>query len=153
MRHPLIQRLLDEYGYPEVTLASHEAFVAHPGISVLFFAGDPRRYRETTDVAVVLPELVTASGERLRPGVVATDAEIGLQKVYGFRQWPTLVFTRPEGYLGRISRMKNWQDYMEQLEDILRAVPRPPPGFDLPAPPKANGGGTQAGEVQSREVQ
>ena len=60
MRHPLIQRLLDDYGYPEVTLANHQAFVDRPGISVLFFAGDPKRYQETTDVAVVLPELVAA---------------------------------------------------------------------------------------------
>lgn len=149
MRHPLIQRLLDEYGYPEVTLQSHEPFVARPGISVLFFAGDPKRYRETTDVAVVLPELATAAGQPLQPGVVATEAEIELQKVYGFRQWPTLVFTRPEGYLGRISRMKNWQEYLEQLADIVRAIPRPPPGFDLPAPPRAAGDGrSSAGEAQ-----
>jgi hydrogenase-1 operon protein HyaE len=149
MRHPLIQRLLDEYAYPVVTLENHEAFVARPGISVLFFAGDPKRYRETTDVAVVLPELVAATGQKLQPGVVATEAEIELQKIYGFRQWPTLIFTRPEGYLGRISRMKNWQEYIEQLEDIVRAIPRPPPGFDLPAPPAATGNGrSPAGEVQ-----
>lgn len=147
MRHPLIQRLLDDYGYPEVTLANHQAFVDRPGISVLFFAGDPKRYQETTDVAVVLPELVTASEGVLNPGVVAAEAEIELQKVYGFRQWPTLVFTRPEGYLGRISRMKDWPDYVEQLQDIVRAVPRPPPGFDLPAPPRPKAGSAHSSEV------
>lgn len=144
MRHPLLQRLLDEFGYPEVTLENHEEIVARPGISVLFFAGDPKRYQETTDVAVILPEIAKATDGVLQPAVVASAAEIELQKVYGFRQWPTLVFTRPEGYLGRISRMKDWPDYVEQLEDIVRAIPRPPPGFDLPKPP--------AGQNQSSEV-
>ena len=105
--------------------------------------------RETTDVAVILPELVAATGDTLRPAVVSTEAEIELQKRYGFRAWPTLVFTRPEGYLGRISRMKDWSDYIEQLADILRAVPRPAPGFDLPGRlPQGKGHDGDVMEVQ-----
>ena len=137
MKHPLIARLVDELGYPEVTLDNHEDIVARPGVTTLFFAGDPKRYRETTDVAVVLPELVAATTGVLQPAVVTTEAEIELQKVYGFRAWPTLVFVCPEGYLGRISRMKNWTEYLAEMEDILHAVPRPAPGFDMPKPPPA----------------
>lgn len=138
MKHPLIARLVDELGYPEVTLDNHEALVGRPGITTLFFAGDPKRYRETTDVAVVLPELIASTDGVLQPAVVTTAAEIELQKVYGFRAWPTLVFVCPEGYLGRISRMKNWSEYLAEMEDIIHAVPRPAPGFDMPAPPPAN---------------
>lgn len=149
MRHALIERLFDEFGYPEVTLENHDAVIARKGVTVLFFAGDPKRYRETTDVAVILPELVAATGDTLRPAVVSTVAEIELQKRYGFRAWPTLVFTRPEGYLGRISRMKDWSDYIEQLADILRAVPRPAPGFDLPGRlPQGKGHDGDVMEVQ-----
>jgi hydrogenase-1 operon protein HyaE len=130
MRHPLIDRLLDEYGYPEITLENHETFVGRPGVSVLFFAGDPRRYKETTDVAVILPELVAATGDGLRPGVVARSAEIELQKLYGFRAWPCLVLVREGGYLGAISRVRDWSEYLAEIGRLLVASPGPPPSFD-----------------------
>ena len=144
MKHPLIARLVDELGYPEVTLENHDDIVARPGVTVMFFAGNPKRYGETTDVAVVLPELIAASDGLLQGAVVTAEAEIPLQKVYGFRAWPTLIFTRPDGYLGRISRMKDWGEYLELIKDILQAVPRPAPGFDLAVPPPATGDGTPA---------
>ena len=96
MSHPLIERLTTDHGIPEVGLDEHETFIGQPGLSVLFFAGDPKRYKETTDVAVVLPELLKAFDGRLRAALVQKDAEIELQKHYGFRQWPTLVFLREE---------------------------------------------------------
>ena len=131
MRHPLIQRLHDEYGYPEVTCDNHDEFVRPDRISVLFFAGDPKRYKETTDVAVVLPELVAAFGGHLRPAVVASDAEIPLQKHYGFRAWPSLVFVRSGGYLGTLSRMKDWSEYLEEIAELMTAEPREAPGFKV----------------------
>jgi hydrogenase-1 operon protein HyaE len=110
MRHPLIQRLHDEFGYPELTVENHDEFAAPDEIGVLFFAGDPNRYKETTDVAVVLPELARAFGDRLRPAVVAKADEIELQKKY-------------------VSRMKNWSEYLEEISELLTAQPRQPAGF------------------------
>lgn len=137
MSHPLIRRLHDEFGYPELTLDSHDEFVAPDRVGVLFFAGDPKRYKETTDVAVVLPELVAAFGDRLRPAVVARTDEIALQKHYGFRAWPSLVFVRSGGYLGTVSRMKNWSEYLEEISELLTAEPREAPGFSvLKEPPQ-----------------
>ncbi len=132
MSHPLIERLIREHGLPEVGLDEHAAFIAEPGLSVLFFAGDPRRYRETTDVAVVLPELLKVFDGRLRAALVTREAEIELQKHYGFRQWPTLVFLRDGGYLGAISRIRNWSEYLEEIEELSRAETRRPPGFSIP---------------------
>jgi hydrogenase-1 operon protein HyaE len=129
MRHPLIQRLHDEFGYPELTVENHDEFAAPDEIGVLFFAGDPNRYKETTDVAVVLPELARAFGDRLRPAVVAKADEIELQKKYGFRAWPSLVLVRSGGYLGTVSRMKNWSEYLEEISELLTAQPRQPAGF------------------------
>lgn len=129
MSHPLIQRLHDEFGYPELTEDSHDEFVASDRVGVLFFAGDPNRYKETTDVAVVLPELVAAFGDRLRPAVVARSDEVALQKHYGFRAWPSLVFVRSGGYLGTISKMRNWSEYLEEISELLTAEPREAPGF------------------------
>ena len=107
MMHPLIQRLYDDYGYPEVTLETHQDFVGQPGITVLFFAGDPKRFRDTTDVAVVLPELVTAFAGVLQPWhiLIATF----FNSMFNAIQWPawsaaqTLIV--PKEHLGRAGGM------------------------------------------------
>lgn len=134
MTHPLVQRLFDEYDYPLIDLDNHDAFVDQAGVNVLFFAGDPQQYRETTDVAVVLPELVAAFDGALRPGVVKRDrdVEVALQKRYGFRQWPCLVFVREGGYLGALERVQNWNEYLEDIELLMRSEAKRPPTFSIP---------------------
>lgn len=129
MTHPLVQRLLEEFGYPEITLENHDEFTAPSTPGVLFFGGDPKRYKETTDVAVVLPELIQAFGGRLRAGVVAASDAIELQKHYGFRAWPSLVFVRDGAYLGTVSKMKNWSEYLTEISELLTAETREAPGF------------------------
>jgi len=128
MSSPLVERLV-ENGYPVVDEENIEAFFDGPGIHVLFFAGDPRQHRETDDVAVVLPELVKAFPDLLHPAVVASGAELSLQQRYSFRRWPTLVFERREGYLGEISGIKNWSDYLERIEKLIATRPKPAPGL------------------------
>jgi hydrogenase-1 operon protein HyaE len=130
--HPLIQRLFDDYGYPEVTLGSHAAFINQPGVTVLFFAGDPKSFRETTDVAVVLPELVKAFQGRLIPGVVAVEAEKALQQHYGFAAWPALVFLRDGGYLGTITGIQNWTEYLHEIGELVTGDIKVAPGFKIP---------------------
>jgi len=132
MMHPLIQRLYDDCGYPEVTLETHQAFISQPGITVLFFAGDPKRFRDTTDVAVVLPELVKAFEGTLRPGVVAADAGQALQQYYGFTVWPALVFLRDGGYLGNITGIQNWSDYLHDIRKLIAAEVQQPRGLRVP---------------------
>jgi hydrogenase-1 operon protein HyaE len=132
LNHPLIQRLLDEFGYPEVTLETHQEFISQPGVTVLFFAGDPKSFRETTDVAVVLPELIGAFQGLLTPGVIATEAERPLQRHYGFPTWPALVFLRDGGYLGAIAGIQNWSEYLQQINELTKAEVKRPPGFKIP---------------------
>jgi hydrogenase-1 operon protein HyaE len=133
MYHPLVQTLIDDLGYPEITVDNHDAFINQPGVSVLYFVGDPNRNRESTDVAVVLPELVnTFAG--LRPGVMADYAGSGkeLERHYGFRKWPALVFLRDGNYLGALSGIRNWVDYLEAIPALLTTKPHRPPGFKIP---------------------
>ncbi len=132
MSSPLIDRLLEQLGYPEISLDSLDGFVKTPGEGVLFFAGDPKKFRETNDVAVILPELVQAFRGRLRPAVVARSAEVELQMHYGFKVWPALVFIRDGGYLGCITGVQNWDDYLQEINKLLAAEPTKPPGFKLP---------------------
>lgn len=134
MSHPLIDRLLEEFGYAEVSLANHDDFVAQPGMNVLFFPGDPNSVKDSTDVAVVLPELVSVFEDKLRPGVVTDVRGDGaeLQKKYGFGAYPALVFVREGEYVGVITRIQNWVDYIEEIGNLLVAPPKRAPGFSIP---------------------
>lgn len=134
MSHPLIDRLLTELDYAEVSLANHDEFVAEPGMNVLFFPGDPATVKDATDVAVVLPELVNAFEGQLRPGVVTDTFGDGkmLKRQYGFSEFPTLVFIRSGDYVGAISRIQDWGEYLDKISDLFVAKPRRPPGFSIP---------------------
>ena len=134
INHPLIDRLLVELGYPEVDLDNHDTFVAKPGMNVLFFPGDPETVRDATDVAVVLPELVAAFDGRLTPGVVTDTWGAGksLKQKYGFSTYPALVFVRQGGYVGAISRIQDWSEYLNKINELMVAETRRPPGFDIP---------------------
>ena len=134
MNHPLIERLLIEYGYPEVALANHDTFVASEGMNVLFFPGDVSTVKDATDVAVVLPELVSAFDGQLRPGVV-TDVfgdSVALKQRYGFSHYPTLVFARSGQYVGTISRIQDWSEYLQRIDQLFLADAKRPPGFSIP---------------------
>jgi hydrogenase-1 operon protein HyaE len=134
MSHVLIDRLIEELGYARVTLESHDDFVAEPGMNVLFFPGDPTTVKDATDVAVVLPELVNAFQGQLRPGVVTDTFGDGkeLKRHYGFSAYPSLVFVRSGEYVGTITRIQDWSDYLETISGLLVAAPKRPPGFKIP---------------------
>lgn len=134
MNHPLIERLLTEFNYTEVSLDNHDAFVAEPGMNVLFFPGDATTVKDATDVAVVLPELVGAFDGQLRPGVVTDVFGDGLvlKRQYGFTEYPSLVFLRSGDYVGTISRIQDWGDYLGRIDQLFGAAPRRPPGFSIP---------------------
>ena len=134
MSHVLIDRLIDELGYARVTLENHDDFVAAEGMNVLFFPGDPTTVKDATDVAVVLPELVNAFGGQLRPGVITDTFGDGkeLKRHYGFSAFPSLVFVRNGEYVGAITRIQDWGDYLDTISELLVAAPKRPPGFSIP---------------------
>ena len=130
----LIDRLIDELGYERVTRDNHDEFIGADGMNVLFFPGDPNTVKDATDVAVVLPELVQAFGGQLRPGVVTDTWGDGkeLKRHYGFSAYPSLVFVRSGEYVGTITRIQDWSDYLEKINELLVAAPSRPPGFSIP---------------------
>ncbi len=134
MNHPLVERLLSEFHYPEVTLENHDAFVARDGMNVLFFPGDVDTVKDATDVAVVLPELVRAFRGQLTPGVV-TDVfgdGVKLRRQYGFTHFPSLVFVRSGEYVGTIMRIQDWGEYLQRIDLFFVAEAKRPPGFSIP---------------------
>ncbi len=131
MSHPLIEQLNSRYGYPSLDAASVDHFTREQPFSVLFFAEDPKRFAESLDVAVILPELVRRFPQ-LSPAVIATKDERNLQGRYGFTAWPTLVFLKEGRYLGAISKVRNWDEYISEIEMLLAGEPRRDPGIGIP---------------------
>lgn len=133
MSHALIDRLVSELGYAEVSMDNHDEFVATPGMNVLFIPGDPTTVKDATDVAVVLPELMGTFHGKLNAGVVADTFSDGvkLKRLYGFTHFPSLVFVRDGGYVGTISRIRGWQEYLTLINELLVAEPRRRPGIPI----------------------
>ncbi|MBQ0807011.1 MAG: hypothetical protein KBT55_03480 [Porticoccus sp.] len=119
MTAPLIKRLIEELAYPTVNANTLEPMIANNEHLVLFFPGDAKRYPETNDVAVILPELIEAYKDILSPAVVLAEDEAPLKERYQFNVWPTLVFLRRGVQLGSISKVKDWSDYIEKINTLL----------------------------------
>lgn len=129
---PLVQALIDRHGLAHITANSLDGFLSGHEEAVLFFSGDAERLDETSDVAVIVPELLKVFGGRLVGGVVARDLERELQRRYRFNAFPALVFLRRGEYLGAVSRMRDWGVYLAEIAEILSRDPSEPPPFKLP---------------------
>ncbi|NJD07825.1 MAG: hypothetical protein FIA97_15215 [Methylococcaceae bacterium] len=115
-----------------VDLADADAWIQTQEHALLFFAGDPARYPESDDVAVILPELLKRFAGRMTAALVAAEAETALQARYRFDACPALVLLRRGEYLGAITRIHSWADYIGELETLLAAETKPIPGFKIP---------------------
>lgn len=131
MPSPLINRLVDELDYPLLDQSNFDDFIKSAPFSVLFFTEAPKRFPESNDVAVILPELVK-NFPQLTPAVVSTDAEKALQGRYNFTVWPALVFLKEGRYLGTITKVQNWDVYMAEIGSILALEPKRDPGIGIP---------------------
>ena len=128
---PLIDRLTDELNYPLLDLGNIDAFLADNDFSVLFFTEDIKRFPESNDVAVVLPELLVVFPD-LKAAVISRHDEKKLQSLYGFRAWPALVFMRKEQYLDAITGIQDWREYLSQIKTILTSEPKRPLSVGVP---------------------
>lgn len=130
--HPLVQRLLDGALADAVSLESHADWAARPGEHVLFFSGDAVRFPEAADVAIVLPELRAATGGRFDIGIVPRADEDAIARRWGVQHWPSLVFLRDGGYLGCVSGMHDWTDYVAAVAQVLAKPVSRAPGVGIP---------------------
>jgi len=124
--------MLKTQGYPVVTLDSLDAFCESGETVVLFFTELMKPVPETADVAVILPEVERAFAGRFCVGVVAWEAQRDLQLRFRFTRYPSLVFLRNGEYLGAISGVLDWTDYLREVEAVLSAEVSEPPPFVLP---------------------
>lgn len=130
--HPLVQRLAESPGATAVSPEMLDEWLARPGEHVLFFNGDPVRFPESLDVAVVLPELRAACGARFDIGVVPREHEDALARRFGVQRWPSLVLLRGAGYLGCVSGMQDWSDYLAAVRTVLEQPVARAPTVGIP---------------------
>ena len=120
--HPLLAQLVACHGQwvDADTIADWRA--NQQGDNVLLFAGDPIRFPEALDVAVVLPELQKASKASGRPFAIAAAVPEGAEALalkFGSNRWPTLMFFRDGQYVTTLSGMHDWSDYVNLVAQAL----------------------------------
>jgi hydrogenase-1 operon protein HyaE len=125
--HPLLQRLIDRAAATVIEAGDFDAWVDVPGAALLVFTEDPALYRETLDLAVIVPELAKTLAARFRTGVLLPAAARALAPRYGFRRWPALVLLKDGRYVGAIDGLRDWQDYVDEMQRLLASAPTRPP--------------------------
>jgi hydrogenase-1 operon protein HyaE len=139
--HPLVERLV---GLCEATVlepADVDAWADAPGRALLVFTEDPAIYRETLDLAVIVPELAQAMAGRFRTGVLLPAAARAVAPRYGFRRWPALVMLKDGGYVGAVDGLREWQAYVEEMARLLEAEPTRPPTVGIAVTAEGDAGG------------
>ena len=131
LRYPLIARLFDKHGFAEVTADDRDGWLARPGRSLVVFLEDPVRYRESLDLAVIVPEIAHAFAGRFAVGVALPVAARQLAVRYGFRRWPALVVLADGRYVGAIDGLRDWPVYLEEVAALLEAAPSRPPSVGV----------------------
>jgi hydrogenase-1 operon protein HyaE len=130
--HPLMTRLVAETGATVLDSAGFDAWANRPGAAMLVFAEDPERYKETLDLAVIVPELHAAANGGFRVGLLPPAASRALAPRYGFVRWPAFVMLRDGHYLGAVDGIRDWDVYVAELTRLLAAAPSRPPTVGIP---------------------
>ncbi len=140
--YPLIAQLFSKHGFARLDAEGLAAFADAPGHALVLFTEDPVRYKETLDLAVIVPELARAFPGRFRVGVLLPEAARVVHVKYGFRRWPAFVVLKDGAYVGAVDGLRNWDEYLTELAALLAAAPTRPPsvGIAVAGPTSAAGG-------------
>ena len=130
--YPLVEQMFSRHGCTEVHAHDIDAYAARPGHTLLVFTEDPMRFKETLDLVVVVPQLQRACPGRCTVGVLLPEAARKVQLRYGFNRWPALVMLQDGQYVGAIDGLRNWDEYLAQMQTLLDAVPTRPPTVGVP---------------------
>jgi hydrogenase-1 operon protein HyaE len=139
--YPLIAQLFAKHGFAEVRAGNFATCTQRAGHTLLLFTEDPVRFRETLDLAVIVPEIVRAFPGRFAVGVLLPEAARALQPRYGFRRWPAIVMLKDGQYVGAVDGLRNWDEYVEDVARLLVAAPTRPPAVGI----AVNGAGETGG--------
>jgi hydrogenase-1 operon protein HyaE len=133
---PLLAQLVTQHQAQWVDFDNLAQWLAQQqGDQVLLFAGDPVRFPEALDVAVVLPELQRACagvGRTFGIAVAVPECAEALALKFGSQRWPTLMFFRAGHYVTTVSGMHDWSDYVERVTLALDTPTSRPPTIGIP---------------------
>lgn len=127
----LIEAMIEKYNYPVLNEETVDSFIKSNEECVLFFTENPVRFPESDDVAMILPEIIAEYGNRFNAAVIEQKSQRVLQARYGFTEWPTLVFIQQGEFLGAISRVQDWNDYILKINDFITTGPIQAPGIGI----------------------
>jgi hydrogenase-1 operon protein HyaE len=130
--HPLMQRLVQETSAAVLQSDEVAGWLQEPGLAMLVFAEDPERFKETLDIAIIVPELHAAAARGFRVGLLPPVAARAVAPRYGFARWPAFVMLRDGQYLGAVDGVRDWDVYQAELQRLLVATPSRPPTVGIP---------------------
>ena len=131
--HPLFVRMVAETGATVLhEPAAFDDWAARPGAAMVVFAEDPERFKETLDLAVIVPELHAAGRGAFRVALLPPAASRLLAPRFGFARWPAFVMLRDGHYLGAVDGIRDWEVYVAELARLLAAAPSRPPSVGIP---------------------
>ena len=140
----VLVNMVERHGAAWVDEATLDAWIAGAGDRVLLLAGDPVRFPEGLDVAVVLPEVRRALGGCFGIGVARRSAEAAVAARFGSNRWPSLVFVRDGRYDTTLPGMHDWPEFVARVREALTLPPSRIPGVGIPVV-GANAGGPSCG--------
>ena len=143
--YPLLAQLMSRHGFTQLDAANFDAFTQRAGRTLLLFTEDPVRYRETLDLAVIVPELARAFPGRFAVGVLLPKDARREAVRYGFRRWPAIVMLADGKYVGAIDGLRAWAEYIHELDALLAAAPSRPPSVGI----AVSGGTPPAGDCHA----
>ena len=129
--HPLLARLVQTTRAAVLGPGDLDAWAREPGAAMLVFAEDPERFKETLDLAVIVPELHASRPGAFRVALLPPAAARALAPRYGFARWPAFVMLRDGQYLGAVDGIRDWDDYLAALDRLLAAAPSRPPSVGI----------------------
>ena len=138
--HPLVEQLFSRHGFAHVDADSIDAFSAAPGHALLVFTEDPARFKETLDLAVIAPEVARGFAGRFRLGALLPADARKVAPRYGFARWPALVVLKDGRYVGAVDGLRNWDEYVEEIQRLLAAEPSRAPSIGIAVKSSGNAG-------------
>ena len=139
--YPLVAQLFSKHHFADVTPSNVDAWTKTTGRSLLLFLEDPGRFKETLDLAVIVPELCRAFPGRFSVGVLLPAAAREIAVRYGFRRWPAFVILADGKYVGAVDGLRNWDEYLIEVARLLDAASARPPTLGIAIKGGADGAG------------
>jgi hydrogenase-1 operon protein HyaE len=128
---PLVERLATVHGATWLDASSLDAWSREGGNRVVLFAGDPVRFPEGQDVAVVLPELRRSVAGGFAIGILPRHLEESVAQRYGVQRWPSLLFLRDGLYVATVPGMLDWEVYLKEVTQALARPTSRTPGIGI----------------------